>query len=308
MDFQRHQSRPSENQDVVIAYESDSEAGVNAQRQQQRRVNNAEQHGNNRPVLLLSRKLKPWYTARSILGIFCTILSLALLGLGIKLAVKYESAPLIHVTVAFTVFAAGSSLLWSSFEFIAMCTRAERRGIYPGAHVGVHMCLCLVCVAVVGYVGIWMSHGQARWTVEVGSNSLEYSPLYHMGIVILIISSVLLLVHFVLSILACQELRRKDDGDMHRTVVTVRYDGVGPTGTARPMGYRTTPETIGLPLYTARDYQHEPTMIQSPPIVIARGDLGVEIVETPSTTYTVLGEMEMEMEEPHEKAARSLKR
>ncbi|KAK0705823.1 hypothetical protein B0T21DRAFT_416510 [Apiosordaria backusii] len=290
MDSHHHQTGRSDNHDIVVVYESDPEAGDQDQNGQHHRANNTDQQ---RPVLLLSRKLKPWYTARSILGIFCIVLSLALLGLGIKLAVKYESAPLIHVTVAFTVFTAGASILWSSFEFIAMCTRPQRRGIYPGAHVGVHMCLCLACVAAVGYVGIWVSHGQSRW-VEASRNRLEYSPLYHMGVVILIISSVLLLVHFVLSILACQELRRKDDGDMHRTVVTVRYDGVGPTGTARPMGYRTAPDTIGLPVYTTRDHDEGTTMIRSPPIVIARGDLGVEIVETPSTTRTVLGEVEIE--------------
>ncbi|KAK4174637.1 hypothetical protein QBC36DRAFT_37558 [Triangularia setosa] len=294
MEPQQRQTRGSENQDTLIIYESDFEVGGHQQSRQHQLVSHIEQQGSSRPELVLSKKLKPWYTARSILGIFCIVLSLALLGLGIKLAVKYESAPLIHVTVAFTVFTAGASLLWSSVEFVAMCTRVQRRGIYPGAHVGVHMGLCLVCVAVVGYVGIWVSHGQARW-VEASRNSLEYSPLYHMGVVILIISSVLLLVHFVLSILACQELRQKDDGDMHRTVVTVRYDGVGPTGTARPMGYRTAPETIGLPVYTTRDHHDETTMIiRSPPIVIARGDLGVEIAETPSTTRTVLGEMEME--------------
>ncbi|KAK0672213.1 hypothetical protein QBC41DRAFT_299950 [Cercophora samala] len=306
MDSQHRQPRRVEDQETVIVYESDPEtSGHQHLGRRHHRVNNMEQQGSNGPELLLSRKLKPWYTARSILGIFCAVLSLALLGLGIKLAVKYESAPLIHVTVAFTVFTAGASLLWSLFEFIAMCTRAERRGIYPGAHVGVHMGLCLVSVAVVGYVGIWVSHGQDS-RVEASRNRLEYSPLYHMGVVILIVSSVLLLVHFVISILACQELRRKDDGDMHRTVVTVRYDGVGPTGTARPMGYRTTPETIGLPVYTTRNHQEETSMIRSPPIVIARGDLGVEIIETPSTTRTVLGETEMD--EPQEKPIRPSKR
>ncbi|VBB80587.1 Putative protein of unknown function [Podospora comata] len=305
MDSPHQHPRGVADQDAAIIYESDSEAGVYQQGRWQQRTDTIERQGNSRPDLLLSRKLKPWYTARTILGIFCAVLSIALLGLGIKLAVKYESAPLIHVTVAFTVFTAGASLLWSLFEFIAMCTRAQRRGIYPGAHVGVHMGLCLVSVAVVGYVGIWVSHGQDS-RVEASRNRLEYSPLYHMGVVILIVSSVLLLVHFVISILACQELRRKDDGDVHRTVVTVRYDGVGPTGTARPMGYRTMPETIGLPAYTTRDHRDEAAMIRSPPIVIARGDLGVEIIETPTTTRTVLGETEMDG--PEEKALRSSKR
>ena len=62
------------------------------------------------------------------------------------------------------------------------------------------------------------------------------------------------LVHFVLSILACQELRRKEDDDgPYRAVVTVRYDGVGPDGTARPLSCYQPPGPIRMPEYAARE-------------------------------------------------------
>lgn len=59
------------------------------------------------------------------------------------------------------------------------------------------------------------------------------------------------LVHFVLSLLACQVIRRKEDSEELLPVVRVRYDGVGPDGTARPMSYRPT-EVISLPPYNGR--------------------------------------------------------
>lgn len=50
-------------------------------------------------------------TARSILGVLTIMLSLALLGLGIKMSVKYDEVPLIHVSFAFVGFTASSPFL-----------------------------------------------------------------------------------------------------------------------------------------------------------------------------------------------------
>ena len=93
------------------------------------------------------------------------------------------------------------------------------------------------------------------------------------------------LVHFVQAMLACQELRRREDGngEVERIpVVTVRYDGVGPVGTARPRGWRTAEQDSVLPVYQPRraefsERRSSGEMPRSPPVVIARGDLGVEI-------------------------------
>lgn len=52
---------------------------------------------------------KRWYTARTILGVFAIMLSLALLGIGIKMSVKYDEAPLIHVSFAFLGFTVSAS-------------------------------------------------------------------------------------------------------------------------------------------------------------------------------------------------------
>ncbi|KAK0724373.1 hypothetical protein B0H67DRAFT_482761 [Lasiosphaeris hirsuta] len=195
---------------------------------------------------------RPWYTARTILGVFSIMLSVALLGLGIKMSVTYDDAPLIHVSFAFVGFTAATSIAWQSFEFAARCARRNRRGIYAGAHVGVHVCLCFACLATLGYMCFWVSLGDRRKSVEVHGHPMAYSPLYHIGIVIVIVTAVLLLVHFLLSILACQDLRKKDNAVNHTTFVTVRYDGVGPIGTARPLS-DDVPEVIGLPPYTRRE-------------------------------------------------------
>ncbi|KAK3988817.1 hypothetical protein QBC44DRAFT_292206 [Cladorrhinum sp. PSN332] len=248
-----------------------------------------------------SRSQKPWHRSRTLLTIFSTTIALALLGMGIKLSIKYTDTPLIHVSVAVVVFTAVASIVWSLFECLAAtCACAfsgggiRRRRLYPGAHVGVHMCLCLACVAAVGYVCIWVSHGyQWRYVEdeleeEEGRRQVEVDGLYRMGIVVVVLTGMLLLIHFVQAMLACQEIRRKEDGnEVERIpVVTVRYDGVGPVGTARPGGWRVQENGIFLPVYqTQREFgsggrrSNEPPL-RSPPVVIARGDLGVEIVES----------------------------
>ena len=80
------------------------------------------------------------------------------------------------------------------------------------------------------------------------------------------------MVHFILSVLACQVIRRKDDYGPHRTVVRVRYDGVGPDGTARPLSYRVSPEVISLPPYNGPPPNLDEAARR---VARARGDLRV---------------------------------
>lgn len=168
-------------------------------------------------------------TARSILGVLTIMLSLALLGLGIKMSVKYDEVPLIHVSFAFVGFTASfplffalftspclppprppkplcpqpptntprqsaTTLAWQLFEFITQCARRDRRGINPGAHVTVNIMLCLACVATLGYVCFWVSQGE-RWKyVDVHGERTAYSPLYRIGIVLVALSAGMLYV------------------------------------------------------------------------------------------------------------------
>ncbi|KAK4222800.1 hypothetical protein QBC38DRAFT_325691, partial [Podospora fimiseda] len=242
----------------------------------------------------------PWHhTPSTLLTILSTTIALALMGMGIKLSIKYSNTPLIHVSVAVVVFTAVASLVWSLFEcLVASCaiqTRRRKRLIYPGAHVGIHMCLCLAGVAAVGYVCIWVSHGyQWRYVEdeleeEEGRRQVEVDGLYRMGVVVVVLSGILLLLHFVQAMIACQEIRRKEDGnevDMGRIpVVTVRYDGVGPVGTARPWRVQHGDIQVVMPIYQTPttagggNGRREQPPLRSPPVVIARGDLGVEIVD-----------------------------
>lgn len=127
--------------------------------------------------------------------------------MGIKLSVKYADTPLIHVSVAVVVFTAGASIVWSIFQLLAICCSCRpaaatrrRKGLYPGAHVGVHMCLCLAGVAAVGYVCVWVSHGYQWRYVEAeleeeekgSGRKIEVEGLYRMGIVVVILTAVLL--------------------------------------------------------------------------------------------------------------------
>lgn len=136
--------------------------------------------------------------------------------------------------------------------------------------------LCLACVATLGYVCFWVSQGE-RWKyVDVHGERTAYSPLYRIGIVLVALSAGMLyvlplppetlpcadwydrLVHFMLAILACRKVRQRDDEAPMRppVVVRVRYDGVGPDGTSRPMrdweyGAPPPPGAIPMPVYAA---------------------------------------------------------
>ncbi|KAK4185433.1 hypothetical protein QBC35DRAFT_16652 [Podospora australis] len=286
---QPHDDGLGTEQDYVV-YDSDIEAGRQHDHHPQgQRHQRSSSNGTTNSKPKSQPRQKPWYTPRSILAIFSIMISLALLGMGIKVLVKYDAAPLIHVSVAFVIFTAVASITWSILEFIAICARRQQRGIYPGAHVGVHMCLCLACIAAMSYASIWVSHynyGRHReqqpdfveGPLDEPLDAPRYHPLFKMGIVIVVLVALSLVVHFILSILACQEIRKKEDKHPVRTLVTIRYDGVGPTGTARPTTYyQGRDDGINLPVYSARDPDGNVVNSQPGPIVIARGDLGVEV-------------------------------
>ncbi|KAK3385548.1 hypothetical protein B0H63DRAFT_473121 [Podospora didyma] len=222
--------------------------------------------------------------ARTIMELFAVLLSFILLGLGIKMSLTYDSAPLIHVSVAFVGFTAAASIVWPCIEFLTLWLR-RGRGIYAGAHVGVHICLCLATGATMGYMCLWVSAGDHWNSIQINGQPVDYTPLYNMGIVAVTTTVLLLwvslsplsahtvlwasadfdhcrLVHFALSVLACREIGRKDDKDAanYRSIITVRYDGVGPVGTARPRNYH-IPEVISLPPDTGRDLARPPRAI-----------------------------------------------
>ncbi|KAK3689165.1 hypothetical protein B0T22DRAFT_168018 [Podospora appendiculata] len=235
----------------------------------------------------------PWLSAKTILGAFSIMLSIAALGLGIKMVVAYGDKGLVHVSFVFIGFSAAASVAWQCLELITMCVHSDRSGLSPGAHVGVHICLCLACLATMGYIGIWVAHGdhlnRLEFSYPEGMQAedlpKEYAPLYHMGIVVVIILLIMLLVNFVLAILACRKVRKKDDNfPVYNTVVTVRYDGVGPTGTARPRSLdHGIPATVVTPSYRARQ-DTDVSGMSSPPIIIPRGDLGVEVFDEPNSS------------------------
>lgn len=90
--------------------------------------------------------------------------------------------------------------------------------------------------------------------------------------------------NFVLAIIACQIVKRKDDAGAYSTVVTIRYDGVGPSGTDRPRSSY-NPQEVRYGIYTVRE---SPTGLATPPVVITRQDLGREVTDDhqPSTRRT----------------------
>ncbi|CCC14152.1 hypothetical protein SMACR_08595 [Sordaria macrospora] len=128
-----------------------------------------------------------------------------------------------------------STFLWHLIDFTTLfCLRDRFRTFYPGAYVGVHICISLACIATIGYVGIWVSTAdeESDRDLDLEPDGVDVPPiveamatkyhtggrelrgkrgqLYRLGIALLVITVMMLLINFVLSILACKEVRRKD--------------------------------------------------------------------------------------------------
>ena len=89
-----------------------------------------------------------WQIAKVVLHSLTAVLSIAVIGMLISIAVHYPSEA---VALVWTMPQVGVSLCWAAAELITVCARRRHshRGIHPGAHVALHLLLWLgLCVAV----------------------------------------------------------------------------------------------------------------------------------------------------------------
>ncbi|KAJ4399876.1 hypothetical protein N0V85_005901 [Neurospora sp. IMI 360204] len=148
---------------------------------------------------------------------------------------KYGDKGFAHVSFVFVGITAISTLIWHLLDFTTLlCLRDRFRTLYPGAYVGVHICISLACIATMGYVGIWVSTAdeESDRDLDLEPDAVAVPPivealatkyhtagrglrgrrggLYRLGITLLVVTVMMLLINFVLSIVACREVRRKD--------------------------------------------------------------------------------------------------
>ncbi|KAK3485192.1 uncharacterized protein B0T23DRAFT_432793 [Neurospora hispaniola] len=163
------------------------------------------------------------------------ILAVAILGVVGYMVGKYGDQGFAHVSFVFVGITAFATLIWHFIDLTTLCCLRDRfRSFYPGAYVGVHICICLACIATMGYVGIWVTSADEEIDRDLNlePDAVAVPPivealatkyhtagrklkgrkgkLYCLGVALLVITVMMLLINFVLSILACKEVRRKD--------------------------------------------------------------------------------------------------
>ncbi|KAK1779586.1 hypothetical protein QBC45DRAFT_132880 [Copromyces sp. CBS 386.78] len=249
-------------------------------------------------------------TARAILGISSMILAIAILGVVGYMVGKFGDKGFAHVSLVFVGITAIFTLLWHTLDFTTLfCLRDRFRTFYPGAYVGVHICISLACIATIGYVGIWVSTAdeESDRDLDLEPDGVDVPPivealatkyhrelrgrrgqLYRLGITLLVITVIMLLINFVLAIFACREVRRKDAVREERDI-----DPADPARYQNPAGRRTRQVRGGAPRSRVAESQFPgyvvtvndaPVTVSRPPPAMTGAmphravDLGVEIL------------------------------
>lgn len=144
---------------------------------------------------------------------------------------------------------AGASVVWQLAEYITILVRRSiYRPIHPGAHVGVHLILTILCILVVGSLSTSLSYTLADWTVDSqcdGTNFDYYNGekyvycgydtfpseaqanrYFHFLEALVAFSTLMTISHFVLFVLACVETdRRRKYGKQTKLVYLVAGPG-----------------------------------------------------------------------------------
>ncbi|KAK3386280.1 hypothetical protein B0T20DRAFT_457685 [Sordaria brevicollis] len=246
-------------------------------------------------------------------------LAVALIGIIGHMVGTFGDKGFVHVSLVFVLITSILTLTFQTLDLVTLfCLRDRLRTFYPGAYVGIHICISLACIATMGYVGIWVSTAdeESDRDLDLEPDELDIPPivealatkyhtsgrelrgrrgrLYKLGIALLVVTVMMLLINFVLSVVACKEVRRKDaareQGDEDpRDPARYRIPAAAAAGgrrTRTPRDHHQTPHFPGY-VVTVND---GPVVSRPPPAAAMSGaaamgampprggvDLGVEI-------------------------------
>ncbi|KAI1208333.1 uncharacterized protein F4807DRAFT_148241 [Annulohypoxylon truncatum] len=98
------------------------------------------------PVRLLPRYSKSWTFSKLILALSLIIVAIVIVALACVFVTEAGDASWV---AAYALPITIASILWNGAELITFAVRSrknEKRGIHPGAHVGLHLCFWIACV------------------------------------------------------------------------------------------------------------------------------------------------------------------
>jgi len=132
-----------------------------------------------------------------------------------------------NIGLATNVPGASVALAWDCAELITICARPGRRGIHPGAHVGVNLVLWLGIGAGAGVYGAILLPGQYNVFDSVYYQAVISSSEYYYGGLSELVSAieailpldvaqfafavVLMIVHFIYFVVACVETAHRNN-------------------------------------------------------------------------------------------------
>ncbi|KAI0840798.1 hypothetical protein F5Y06DRAFT_261798 [Hypoxylon sp. FL0890] len=180
------------------------------------------------PVRILPQYSKSWTVSKLILAIFLIIVAIIILALSCVFLgedgdAQWSAAYALPITIL--------SILWNGAELITFAVRSRKdmkRGIHPGAHVGLHLCFWLACVfAVLITVGLDVSvQSILNNCTEETNNSYSYysycddygysNPSYMNGTYLPMLRAMaalfclMTIIHFILFVMACIDTHKRN--------------------------------------------------------------------------------------------------
>ncbi|KAI1089603.1 hypothetical protein F5B19DRAFT_362601 [Rostrohypoxylon terebratum] len=178
------------------------------------------------PVRLLPRFSKSWTHSKLTLTLSLVIVGIIVMALG---CVFVTDATYEGWVAAYALPISIASILWNGAELITFAVRSrknEKRGIHPGAHVGLHLCFWIACVfaALLSITEIIVINSDLRDCQEEKnsrysysySNCEDYDGLDMNGRYLPMMRAIaaffclMVLLHFILFVFACIDTHKRN--------------------------------------------------------------------------------------------------
>ncbi|EGO59273.1 hypothetical protein NEUTE1DRAFT_121112 [Neurospora tetrasperma FGSC 2508] len=166
---------------------------------------------------------KKWHVVKLAFQTASLVCSAVIFGIGLALGVYGEQSEdyrwwEIDPVFAIDASAAGLAILWTVAEFLVLYASKGRRGIHPGAHVGVQLIIVLVASLGVSIGGVFVY----EFTRDYYDEPVIPNLLTGLMRTLLAFSSILWIIHFFLFVRACVETHTVNATNKSRRITYVR--------------------------------------------------------------------------------------
>ncbi|KAK1847978.1 hypothetical protein CCHR01_09412 [Colletotrichum chrysophilum] len=153
---------------------------------------------------------KPWHIAKIVMRCSDIVFSLIVIGISAYVLTIAFSGGAFYVM---SWLPAAVGIIWDTAELITICARGGRRGIHPGAHVGLHLIFWLCFAAAVGLQGTYIYFRDVDdyyYSYSSRRQSFFRTKVVPMQNTITAFTALLLINHFILFVRACVETNQRN--------------------------------------------------------------------------------------------------